>query len=115
MEGTVSAANLLNLMQYSVNSKLLTCYIGVGAIHKAMRDIVDGSYTNLFRPKLSAAAIASLLEPHPEVLQQVLGIADTAAYVRRLLTPAGFPALLDNLLTGQVSDDVRKELEKALA
>jgi hypothetical protein len=112
MEGMVSAAKLVALMVFLVNAKLLTDYIGVGAIRKALRDIVDGSYSNLLTHEQRVPAIAALREPFPAVVRLFLGVEHMAAYVQRLLTSAGFPGLLDSL---QHTSDVWPAEEEALA
>jgi hypothetical protein len=112
MEGLDSAAGLVDLMMFLVNTKLLNTHTGVGALHKALKDIVDGSYTNLLTPEQRAAAQDCLLQPYPAVLQLLLGVENMDAYLRRMFTSAGFPGLLDSLLH---TPDMWPAVEEALA
>jgi hypothetical protein len=97
----VSGADIVDLVLHFGNEMILRCYIGVPAV----RQHVQGDF---------AAAIARLQMPLPGVLQLVLGCKTKAAYVRRLLGPAG--RLLDTMLMlrGTVPQDVYRELYMAL-
>jgi hypothetical protein len=112
MEGLVDAAPLVDLMARLLNIKILNTYTGVGAMHRALKGIADGNYTNLLTLEQRDAATDSLVQPYPAVLQLLVGVDGMVVYLRRLFTSDGSPELLDSLLQSPYK---WPEVEEALA